>query len=638
MAVLGGSPLGIIGIKSVPENGGMSGFNGGASRNVNVSSYNRSKALSLFTGRRRLRAWPNISASKSKYNQKNNNGDYETLESQDTTGLSDVYIDKAGKLVDNFKSSIGTDSSGNPIKGSNLLHNNDVYDTSVLNILEKLAETKAALRPTDFAYLKNVGVYPNNRLMIARRFVAPSGDNIMVKKDSKEVPSIATLISWVPENAESFVEVTFGEEWTTAKADFTGLLTSLGDDFSKSNLGGIAGAAGNILPLPGFTEIFQRKFLESLGLLESGASSQIPAGNPNLIKEAKIRKTVGYTEPGSGLTATISIKMTCEYELKFISGIDPTIVWMDILGMILRFGTSESSNYGLSQAVAAKMGRWAANPYKMIEDAINGIKDSIKNAQEELSAAITKVYDAATLAANNLKEVVSPTGGKGAALEAADLAKNAGFDMIDKLAGITIDAIKASVLKYRVEVMGIVNALSGNPSTPWHITIGNPLRPVFCSGDMLVTSVILKLGPILAFNDLPSSITADFTLSNARNLGMQEIMAKFNSGYLRTVDTQKTFFETMMVSTTEGLKTEPVGVLLGEFNLVKSNADITISGTAIGGSFSRPPDQVVEPAVKTTQQTKLEGGAKKSETTVLEDVGTVVAAGANAVVSFFTPD
>ena len=167
MAVLGGSPLGIIGVKSVPENGGMSGFNGGASRNVNVSNYNRSKALSLFTGRRRLRAWPNISASKSKYNQKNDKGDYESLESQDTTGLSDVYIDKAGKLVDNFKSSIGTDSSGNPIKGSNLLHNNDVYDTSVLNILEKLAETKAALRPTDFAYLKNIGVYPNNRLMIA---------------------------------------------------------------------------------------------------------------------------------------------------------------------------------------------------------------------------------------------------------------------------------------------------------------------------------------------------------------------------------------------------------------------------------------------------------------------------------------
>jgi hypothetical protein len=338
---------------------------------VIVSDYNRSKALSLFTGRRRLRAWPNISTSKSTYV-----GDNETQETQDTTGLSDVYIDtKTGKQIDNSKSFSDANS-----RGSNLLHNNDVYDTSVLNIIERLAPTKASLRPTDFAYLKYVGVYPNNRLMIARRFVAPSGDNIMINRTSKEVPSIATLISWVPEG-DDFLEIQFGEVWEDAKADFTGMLNSLGEDFSKSNVGGIAGAAANILPLPGFTEIFQRKFLSELGLLEQGAENQIPAGNPNLIKEAKVRKTTPYTSAGSGLMAKISIKMTCEYELKFISGIDPTIVWMDIIGMIVRFGTSESSNYGLSQAVAAKLSRWAANPYLLIKDVVSGIKNAISKAQ-----------------------------------------------------------------------------------------------------------------------------------------------------------------------------------------------------------------------------------------------------------------
>jgi hypothetical protein len=72
------------------------------------------------------------------------------------------------------------------------------------------------------------------------------------------------------------------------------------------------------------------------------------------------------------------------------------------------------------------------------------------------------------------------------------------------------------------------------PSTPWHITIGNPLRPVFCAGDMyMADNMTLKLGPNLAFNDLPSSITADFTLTNARPWGLQEILAKFNAGSLR---------------------------------------------------------------------------------------------------------
>lgn len=647
MAILGGSPLGLIGLKSVPTNG-MSGFNAGATRNVVVADYNRSKALSLFSGKRRLRAWPNISASKSKYpaeGTKLKEGE-EPSETQDTTGLSDVYVKKDGTLVDNYKPALEPNQ-----RGSNLLHNNDVYDTSVLNILEKLAPTKAALRPTDFAYLKNLGVYPNNRLMIARRFVAPSGDNIMVKRGSSEIPSIATMISWKGE-IDDFVDITFGEVWGEAKADFTGMLNSLGEDFAKSNLGKIAGGAGNVLPLPGFTEIFQRAFLEQIGLLEEGASNQIPAGNPNLIKEAKVRKTVGYSEAGSGLSAKISIKMTCEYELKFIAGIDPTIVWMDILGTVVRFGTSESSNYGLSQAVAAKLSRWAANPYKLIEDVVNGIKQAIGAAKQKLIDAVMDVYNAATEAAQSLSD--GSTSGEDkksereVAMDLASKAMDAGKDLVQKLVDIGVETIRGSVMKYRVEVMGIVNALTGNPSTPWHITIGNPMRPVFCSGDMLTTEVNLKLGPNLAFNDLPSSIVVEFTLTNARNWGMQEIMSKFNSGYLRTVDVQKTFFETTVQFKGKTVTSaEPVGVLPGEakFTEYPSSSSSGTSGTSgtinqgggnsqlnassgtsgttgtTGKSTEKSPTNLSAVPGQTgttgtsgtsgTTQTKLEGGGKK---------------------------
>jgi hypothetical protein len=592
MAILGGSPLGLIGLKSVPTNG-MSGFNAGATRNVVVADYNRSKALSLFTGKRRLRAWPNLSGKISSYTPKKGEDDMEVQTAPDTTGLAAVYVDAQGKLTDGYTSPIEANK-----RGSNLLHNNDVYDTSILNILEKLASTKAALRPTDFAYLKHTGVYPNNRLMIARRFVSPSADNIMVNRTSKEIPSIATLVSWLPEG-DNFLEISFGEEWTAAKADFTGMLNSLGEDFSKKGLGGIAGAVGNAIPLPGFTEIFQRAFLAKIGLLEDSAANQIPAGNPNLIKEAKVRKTVGYGEAGSGLMAKVSIKMICEYELKFIAGIDPTIVWMDIIGMIVRFGTSESSNYGLSQGVAAKLARWAANPYTLITDVVNGIKNAIAFARTELEDAVNAVYDAATNEAQKLSDG-STSGGeekseRSLAEEAASAAKDAGMKLISKLVDIGKETIRGAVMKYRVEVMGIVNALTGNPSTPWHVTIGNPLRPVFCSGDMLVTEVTLKLGPILAFNDLPSSITAEFSLTNARNLGMQEIMAKFNSGYLRTVDVQKTFFETtVQFKGNKVTSQEPVGVLPGEAKYVDTSSSGS-SGTSgssgnLGGGNTKDND------------------------------------------------
>jgi hypothetical protein len=56
----------------------------------------------------------------------------------------------------------------------------------------------------------------------------------------------------------------------------------------------------------------------------------------------------------------------------------------------------------------------------------------------------------------------------------------------------------------------------------------------------------------LAFNDLPSSIKASFTLTNARPLGMQEILAKFNAGSLRTVNVKRDFIE----ASTEGTDDE----------------------------------------------------------------------------------
>ena len=38
------------------------------------------------------------------------------------------------------------------------------------------------------------------------------------------------------------------------------------------------------------------------------------------------------------------------------------------------------------------------------------------------------------------------------------------------------------------------------------------------------------MGPVLGFNDLPTSIKAEFTLKPARNLGADEIFTRFNTG------------------------------------------------------------------------------------------------------------
>ena len=45
MAILGGSPLGLIGVRSIKQSSGLSSFNGGKGRNINVTNYNSGKDI-----------------------------------------------------------------------------------------------------------------------------------------------------------------------------------------------------------------------------------------------------------------------------------------------------------------------------------------------------------------------------------------------------------------------------------------------------------------------------------------------------------------------------------------------------------------------------------------------------------------
>ena len=505
MPALGGSPLGLIGVKSRPTADGMSTFNGGRSRNVNVNLYNSGKegnkeklqktgqnskagSFSLFTGDNFVQPWGNISKK----------GNEEKL------NVGDKKYEGVSRRT---------------------LHNNDVYDTSIINLVDKTANTAARLRPADFAYLKNLGVYPNNRLMIARRFGGPIDNDIYGMKS----PPLAVLISWCPPG-DNFLDINFGEEWTDAKADFTDVLNNMGQDFIKDKrVGDVMGAGLGGVPLPGWTEGLTQQLLVGLGVLDPSVLERgLAVGNPNLIREAKRRKTLNYGEAGSGLICKVNIKMVCEYEQKFISGIDPTISYMDILGTISRFGTSPRVDYGLSDDAAKKITSWVKDPEILVKDIIDIISKAIAMTLFEVKKIVSNIGN------TNSKENATTEKQKNF------IDKWVGdYDWegtMGKIKNDLMDSLKKTVKKYEQEVLGIVNSLTLNPSTPWHITLGNPLRPVFCSGDMYTTDVQLTLGPNLAFNDLPSSIKVEFTLSNARNWGLQDIMAKFNTGHLRTVN------------------------------------------------------------------------------------------------------
>lgn len=520
MGYLGGSPLGLIGVQSRPTRDGMSTFNGGKSRNFNINLYNSGKEgdrekleksklkdgmFSQFTGNAVLKPWANITK----------------------TGKEDKDM------------GVGAQYTG---VSRTTLHNNDVYDTSLLNIIEKLSGTRAALRPSDFAYCKQLGVFPNNRLIIARRFLTPVMDNILEKGSGSPT---AVLICWRKPD-EDFIDITFGEDWGDAEADFTAVLNDIGKDLMGAKIGGgigdALGAGMGAIPLPGVSEYLTRKFLESLGIYEKGTSNEpLPAGNPNLIKQAKRRKTLEPGAAGSGLRCTFSVKMTCEYEQKFISGIDPTIAYVDILSNALRFGTSPHNDYGLSPRAAKKIKGWVTNPSGLVKDVAESLKTAVETIKVGFTEEIDQIYKQKLYDANLANKEEQENKGKEKTEkqkneEEREAVKEQGTSFFDNIVSLGVTGIEKTIQKYKEKIYGIAAALSLTPSTPWHVTVGNPLRPIFCSGDMYTTDVQLTLGPTLAFNDLPSNIKIDFSLTPARSWSLTDIMGKFNTGNIRTVN------------------------------------------------------------------------------------------------------
>jgi hypothetical protein len=285
-------------------------------------------------------------------------------------------------------------------------------------------------------------------------------------------------------------------------------------------------ASAAIVPLAGFTDIFQYEVMSQLGYT---TAKRLPLGDPNLIKQSKRRKTGGTDSPGShffGLKGQFSVKMVVEYEQKYIFGIDPTIVYYSILANVLAFGSSNST-FQLS-------GKFNNDASSFFDKLGNGDINSLNDA-------ITSLIDAVNRTLGALGSVISDifSGKDAAEAKTADSKKENKTEsksgIFSGVLGALAKGIGSIINKYKIKLLGVITSLTGAPSGTYHVTVGNPFCPLISCGDMYVDNIELELGTRLAYNDLPSTIKVTFDLKSARNLGAQEIYQRFNSGKARTV-------------------------------------------------------------------------------------------------------
>jgi len=386
---------------------------------------------------------------------------------------------------------------------------------------------------SDFAYLRDLGVYPSNRLMIARRFTAPVPDDLF---RAKQQP-LSVLVSWHKDaTAWPFELSGFGEGWVSnSDGDIAKVLDDFGKEYPKidgseksetktpdtsnSTTGGLGtwlSKGGGLIPQNGFTDYAQYALFKQLGVADEVNLDLLFQGNPNVITESSQRSLKGSGQ--NGLKGKFSITMETDYEIKYIQGVDPTLIYYDILSNLLAFSTSESifrfnldfaaGAQGLIDAIASGDGS------QMLDQATKLVEETVKS----IGKLGETIFEKITQFGKDL--LADPLKALGSVVES----------------GINI-FVSQILKKFKIELLSKIQALTGAPSGPYHITIGHPLRPLFCSGDMIPNSTssgtTLKFGQELGYNNLPKTINFKMSFTSARNLGSQEIYKKLSPRQVR---------------------------------------------------------------------------------------------------------
>ena len=500
-----------------------------------------------------------------------------------------VYKNKKGyggidMIKEHYKSKIYSDQYKNP------------YSKIINNLSSHVA---LELKASDFAYLKHLGVYPINRMIVLRRF--NSGTFVPEDLSTINIAPISRIVGWITDE-QSFGSFTVSESWETGAERFDEVLREI----VKKNLFGLD--LGKLYPQPDFLQGALFEFYKEAGVLTrsvddsveedyrfygSGQDGQvgnttdgntwglnnIPIGDPNVLRSSPLR-----VNDRQSINSSFEFEFESTYEQKLLGDVDPGQAMLDILDNIFSMGTSNQVFYWGDDSETIKKAKnasvnkandvdawWAfvteitttfwnkltemiINKIETVKAAAvaakkqsNNVDVAIKNLEAKLEAS-KKNYDNPNLKNNkssqdwNKKQMEDIP----KQIEALRESKTTVQDQImnalpdEKTLKIYLGSILTSTIginRYRLRSSIELMVGGVDSSAPWHITIGNPETPWINTSHILVENVSVETSKELGFNDMPQFITAKFKCKQSRPLGKQEMMRMFNNSYRRTYST-----------------------------------------------------------------------------------------------------
>jgi hypothetical protein len=383
----------------------------------------------------------------------------------------------------------------------------------IIRKLEKLPGTR--IEPRDLAYLKDLGKYPVNRMFILRRWDmdnirGPHAD-LMNDPYYKQKEPISKVIGWVDEDSD-FFNIQISEGWTVINDLFHTLVGKILDEEFKQ-------VGANIAPIPGWSQGMLVKLLTGVDGKELSANEIANYfRNPNVLTEGATRSGWEKDE-GMSLKSTTSIDLKVVYEAKYIYDIDPVDAMQNIINNLLSMGSSPETIFEIGAFNDAASSLYATSPENGWNTVKNLVIDFIKKVTNYIIGEVNEAKENVSNEVNNNSDSIT----------------DAIFNELKKTIQSALSLIYATtVAKYRFAFKGAYGIHTGNNTTPWHLTIGNPLSPILSMNHIIVNNISIKGLKELTYNDIPDVVEATISVSFARNLGTDKISQMFFKNYSRT--------------------------------------------------------------------------------------------------------
>jgi|GEM_PF-2356611 hypothetical protein len=410
---------------------------------------------------------------------------------------------------------------------------------------------------TDFMFCKYYGKIPNNRLITLRRYPYPIGDSLRLGSGDRRrnaIP-IAQAVTW------------FGGETKNSISGNSGIGLFKWDIPWDQNLDAVDGATGQTID---GNEITLSQVLKALSKLNGGdaIAKTIEAAYAGFAgTDAQLQQLSGYEAkiieyqknlydsttgpywnriygPVNVITKSsrrsrglqtqswqTSFTINFHYSFRSFNGISPKIAALDIISNFLNLTYQDAQFLGqlaryfpatglkfdptMTEAIGQILTKWGTT--------FNG------NSTEEFSRILMNLVSTSKVIASNAQNGL---------LEAGKRTIQAGIMNKDMLG----DAIP--------RLVSIKSALSDRPVGEWHLTVGNPMNPIFVMGDLICTETTMIWDEEIGPDDFPTGVQFQVTLKQGKprdKTAIERMLnhgeTKLTAGMLRTSAQDDTFGE-----------------------------------------------------------------------------------------------